>query len=191
MENSAPSLKVICSFRTLCKIVEIKIGGKTRFENLLKQLLIPFAFVGYEVIITNSRYALVDYFITSYPTRAHGIIVIYYSFKIFFHFWLVKTTRKIHHNQLLFTKFAERIFSILNQLNDVKIGAYRELSNQLRQNDFKSAARRRVLNRWPRKPGDKVVLYLVIGKTERNGKTPLRTRKILNEFWSNYWIRLS
>jgi len=29
------------------------------------------------VIITNSRYALVGYFITSYPTRAHGIIVIY------------------------------------------------------------------------------------------------------------------
>ena len=25
-------------FQTLCKIVEIKIGGKTRFENLLKQL---------------------------------------------------------------------------------------------------------------------------------------------------------
>ena len=39
--------------------------------------IIPFALVGYEVIITNSRYALVDYFITSYPTRAHGIIVIY------------------------------------------------------------------------------------------------------------------
>ena len=29
------------------------------------------------MIITNSRYALVVYFITSYPTRAHGIIVIY------------------------------------------------------------------------------------------------------------------
>ena len=28
------------------------------------------------MIITNSRYALVGYFITSYPTRAHGIIVI-------------------------------------------------------------------------------------------------------------------
>ena len=28
-------------------------------------------------IITNSRYALVGYFITSYPTRAHGIIGIY------------------------------------------------------------------------------------------------------------------
>ena len=31
------------------------------------------------MIITNSRYALVGYFITSYPTRAHGIIVIYIS----------------------------------------------------------------------------------------------------------------
>ena len=29
------------------------------------------------MIITNSRYALVGYFITSYPTRAHGMIVIY------------------------------------------------------------------------------------------------------------------
>ena len=28
------------------------------------------------MIITNSRYALVGYFITSYPTLAHGIIVI-------------------------------------------------------------------------------------------------------------------
>ena len=27
------------------------------------------------MIITNSRYALVGYFINSYPTRAHGIIV--------------------------------------------------------------------------------------------------------------------
>ena len=75
MENSAPR----SSFRTLCKIVEIKIGGKTRFENLLKQLFhSPLS--GCEVIITNSRYALVGYFITSYPTRAHGIIVIYYFF---------------------------------------------------------------------------------------------------------------
>ena len=29
------------------------------------------------MIITNSRYTLIGYFITSYPTRAHGIIVIY------------------------------------------------------------------------------------------------------------------
>ena len=32
------------------------------------------------MIITNSRYALVGYFITSYPTRAHGIIVKYVTF---------------------------------------------------------------------------------------------------------------
>ena len=31
-----------------------------------------------------------------------------YSFKIFFRFWLAKSTRTIHHNQLLMTKF-ERI----------------------------------------------------------------------------------
>ena len=67
MENSAQSVKV-----SPCKIVEIKIGGKTRFENLLKQLFHSHL-VGYEVIITNSRYALVGYFITSYPTRAHGM----------------------------------------------------------------------------------------------------------------------
>ena len=57
-------------------MAEIKIGGKTRLENLLKQLFHS-PLVGYEVIITNSRYALVGPFITSYPTRAHGIIVIY------------------------------------------------------------------------------------------------------------------
>ena len=61
-----------------CKIVEIKIGGKTRFENLLKQLFHS-PLLG--MIITNSRYALIDYFITSYPTPAHGIIVIYDSKK--------------------------------------------------------------------------------------------------------------
>jgi len=40
----------------------------------LTKTIIPFALVGYEVIITNSRYALIGYFITSYLTRAHGII---------------------------------------------------------------------------------------------------------------------
>jgi len=50
MENSSPSLK---TFR-----------------------FVKFALVGYEVIITNERVARVGYFITSFPTRAHGIIVI-------------------------------------------------------------------------------------------------------------------
>ena len=43
------------------------------------------------MIITNSRYALVGYFITSYPTRAHGIIINYFPrcfsfFQKFLHF---------------------------------------------------------------------------------------------------------
>ena len=61
-------------FRTLCKIVEIKSAENPGGE--FTKTIIPFALVGYEVIITNSRYALVGYFITSYSTRAHGIIVI-------------------------------------------------------------------------------------------------------------------
>ena len=88
----------------------------------------------------------------------------YYSFKIFSRFWLVKTTRIIHNNQLLFTKFGKK--SSPYWINDVKSGAYRELLSQWRQNDVKSAARRRLLKRWPRKPGHKVVLYLVSGKTK-------------------------
>ena len=83
----------------LCKIVEIKIGGKTWFENLLKQLF-HFALVGYEVIITNSRYAIVGYFITSYPTRAHGIIVIYFQRENFFFCILVSNAGRTHRLQL-------------------------------------------------------------------------------------------
>ena len=45
-----------------------------------------------------------------------------YSFKIFLRFWLVKTARIIHHNQLLLTKYWT--------------------------NDIKSAARWKLLNRW-------------------------------------------
>ena len=65
----------------------------------------------------------------------------YYSFKIFPRFWLVKTTRILRHNQLLVTR-------------------------QIWTNDVKSTARCTLLNRWPRKSGDKVVLYLVSGKTK-------------------------
>ena len=73
MENSAPSLKIFFpDALSNC-------GNKNRRQNPVWEFtktIIPFALVGYEVIITNSRYALVGYFITSYPTRAHGIIVI-------------------------------------------------------------------------------------------------------------------
>ena len=45
-------------------------------KGLFTKTIIPFALVGCEVIITNLHYTLVGYFITSYPTRAHGIIIL-------------------------------------------------------------------------------------------------------------------
>ena len=51
------------------------------------------------MIITNSGYALVGYFITSYPTRAHGIIVKYFSRQIEA-FVYIKTPFAHKHNSL-------------------------------------------------------------------------------------------
>ena len=59
---------------TLMPNISVRLLVPISFD--ITKTIIPFALVGYEVIITNSRYALVRYFITSYPTRAHGIIVI-------------------------------------------------------------------------------------------------------------------
>ena len=49
------------------------------------------------------------------PSNRH-----YYSFKIFPRFWLVKTTRIIHHNQLLFTKFGKNLRHIESMTSKVK-----------------------------------------------------------------------
>ena len=50
--------------------------------------------------------------IVKYHAQSHPIIVYYYSFKLFPLFWLVKTTRTIHLNQLLLTKFEENLCHI-------------------------------------------------------------------------------
>ena len=44
----------------------------------------------------------------------------YYSFKIFHRFWLFKTTRIIHHNQLLFTKFGKNLHHIESMTSKVQ-----------------------------------------------------------------------
>ena len=88
-------------------------------------------------------------------------IVHYYSFKIFHCFWLLKTTHIIHHNKLQFTNL-KRIFNILNQC-----ATHWKLLNRWCQIDIKSAARCRLKYHWLRKPGDKAVLYLMVGKTEQ------------------------
>ena len=58
----------------------------------------------------------------------------YYSFKIFPHFWLVKTTNIIHHNQLLLIKFG-RNFVTLNgwRLNDIKSAAWLQVIEALNE----------------------------------------------------------
>ena len=58
--------------------------------------------------------------------------ILYYSFKIFPGFWLVKTTHIIHHNQLLLTKFGKN-FVILNwwSQNDVKSAAWSQVIEPL------------------------------------------------------------
>ena len=79
MENSAPSFQIFLTKFSTSALYNC--GNKNRRQNPVwkfTKTIIPFALVGYEVIITNLRYALVGYFITSYPARAHGIIVICY-----------------------------------------------------------------------------------------------------------------
>ena len=87
-------------------------------------------------------------------------IIDYYSFKIFPRFWLVKTGPIIHHNQLLFTKFGKNLRHIESMTSKMQPAA------NYWTDDVKSAARYRLLNLWPRKPGDKVALHLVSGKTK-------------------------
>ena len=52
------------------------------------------------------------------------IINNYYSFKIFPRFGLVETTRIIHHNQLLFTKFGKNLRHIQSMTSKVEPAAY-------------------------------------------------------------------
>ena len=63
---------------------------------------------------------LLDLQNSSYPTQPHSIIANYYSFKIFSRFWLVKTTRIIHHNQLLFTKVGKNLQHIESMTSQVQ-----------------------------------------------------------------------
>ena len=53
---------------SLCKIVKIIIGGKTQFENLLNNYSIRPCWI-------RTRWLFYHF---SYPTGAHGIIVIYF-----------------------------------------------------------------------------------------------------------------
>ena len=58
-----------------------------------------------------------------YFAQPRPIIVNYYSFKIFSRFWLVKTTRIIYHNQVLFTKFGKHLRHIESMTSKVQPAA--------------------------------------------------------------------
>ena len=111
-----------------------------------------------------------------YPTK--GVCVnnlIYYSFKIFSRFWLVKTTRIIHHNQL--SPNLERIFAILNQWRQTcsppKI--IEPMTSKWRQ---KCSPLQIIEPLTEKTRGEGCVIFGERkNKAERNGETPLRTRK--------------
>ena len=89
-----------------------------------------------------------------------AIQIFNYSSKIFPQFWLVKTALIIHHNQLLLTK----------------------LLNRWRQNDVKSAACCRLLNRWPRKPGERLCYIWWAEKQRAKWRNSFKNGEI---FWMN------
>ena len=88
-----------------------------------------------------------------------------YWFKIFPRFWLVKTTRIIHHNQLLFTKFGKDLRHIESMTSKVQPAANYWTDGVKMTSKVQPAAW--LLNRWPRKPGDEIVLFFVSRKKQR------------------------
>ena len=120
----------------------------------------------------------------------------YYSFKIFLRFWLVETTRIIHYNQLLFTKFGKKLRHIESMTSKVQPAA------DYWTNDVKSAACCRWLNRWPKKPGDEIVYFLLAWKWLRVGLESwakkillsylmIKTVRIPKSRWNNiaqFWV---
>ena len=90
-------------------------------------------------------------------------------------FWLVKTTRIIHHNQLLFTKFGKKLRHIESMMSKVQPAA------DYWTNDVKSAAHCKLLNRSPKKAGDEIVLFLLSRKMAASRFRSLSEENILNE----------
>ena len=85
----------------------------------------------------------------------------YYSFKIFPRFGLVETTRIIHHNQLLFTKFGKDLRHIQSMTSKVEPAAY-----------YSTVDVKMTEKTWGRDYdfGEQKI-------KERNSETPLRTGK--------------
>ena len=110
-----------------------------------------------------------------YPTQPHSIIANYYSFKIFLRFWLVKTTCKIHHNQLLFTKFGKNLRHMDSMTSKVEPSEnYWPLTSKWRQKcSLLQIIEPLTAKTW----GQGCVIFGERENKERNSETPLRRRK--------------
>ena len=98
----------------------------------------------------------------------------YYSFKIFPRFGLVETTRIIHHNQLLFTKFGKNLRHIQSMTSKVEPAAIiQPLTSKWRQ----KWSPLQIIQPLTEKTWGRVCDFGEQKNKERNGETPLRTGK--------------
>ena len=105
----------------------------------------------------------------------------YYLFtEIFPRFWLVKATRIIQHNQLLLTKFGKN-YVVLNQWRET-FCHIQPITSKYLQKCSPLQGSCRLLNRWPRNPGDEVVLFWWVEKQRAKWRNSFKNRKI---FWMN------
>ena len=111
-----------------------------------------------------------------YPTQPHAIVANYYSFKIFSRFWLVKTTRIIHHNQLLCSPNLERMFAILNQSRQ-KWSVPRIIEPMTSKWRQKCSPPQIIESLTEKTWGQGCVIFGERKNKERNGEIPLRRRK--------------
>ena len=115
---------------------------------------------------------------------------IYYWFKIFSRFWLVKTTRIIHRTQLLFTKFGKNLRHIESMTSKLQpaenywtdMSKWRQKCNPLQ-----------IIEQLTEKTwGQGCVIFGERKNKERNGETPLRRRKsvewIINQLLNSAFI---
>ena len=110
-------------------------------------------------------------YINNHHHKTSSIIIIiinnYYSFKIFPQFWLAKSTRIIHHNQLLMTEFG-RILCLTRK--------WRQKCSPLQ-----------VKAPLPRKPGDEVELFWLWKKKMADISLVSRVRTTAGTRQNNSW----
>ena len=97
----------------------------------------------------------------------------YCSFKVFPHFWLVKTTRIILHNQLLFTKFGKNLRDIEWMTSKVQPSADYWTNDVKMTSKVQPAADYWTVDR--ENLGTRLCYIWWAKNKERNGETPLRT----------------